>query len=330
MKYILVTGGGGFVGSNLVSGLMKRGTHHIVVCDAFGQSEKWRNLIKHHVYEIISPERLFEWLEAHKQHIDMVYHMGSMSSTVEKDIDMILEHNYALSLKLWRWCNAHNVRIIYASAAATYGNGAQGFDDSTDLSYLAALRPMSGYGWSKHLFDVHVATKAARGETTVPQWVGLKFFNLYGPNEYHKGDQKSVISKITMQAIHGGRVNLFRSYNPNYKDGEQKRDVIYVKDAVRVMLWLLDHPGVSGLFNLGTGSASTFNQMANAIFTAMNRKPNIYYVDMPESLVPSYQYFTEAKMSKLIEAGYNEGFMTLEQGITDYVQNHLLKVDPYA
>lgn len=330
MKTILVTGGAGFVGSNLVSALMQRGTHNIVVCDRFGEGDKWHNLSKHPVYEIIEPDHIFEWLEFNRQHIDMVFHMGSISSTVEKNIDLILKHNFSASIKLWRWCNARGIRLVYASASATYGDGIHGFDDSTDLAYLHKLEPMSGYGWSKHLFDVHVATALVRKECTLPQWAGLKFFNMYGPNEYHKGDQQSVITKIALHAIQAGRVNLFRSYDPNYPHGGQKRDVIYVKDVVRVLLWLLDHPKVSGLFNLGTGKASTFNEMANAIFTALNRKPNIHYTDMPESLMQKYQYFTEAKMNKLQAAGYNQGFMTLEDGISDYVQNYLTKDDRYA
>lgn len=329
MKTILVTGGGGFVGSNLVAALIARGTHNIVVCDAFGTSEKWRNLNKHIAHEIIHPDHVFEWMDANHANLEIIYHLGSISSTVEHDIDLILKHNFAASIKMWRWCNARGIRLVYASAAATYGDGAQGFDDSSDLGYLRSLKPMSGYGWSKHLFDVHVATEISRGNVSIPQWVGLKFFNMYGPNEYHKADQQSVITKIALHAVQSGRVNLFRSYNKSYANGEQKRDVIYIQDVVRVMLWFLDNPKASGLYNVGTGKASSFNEMANAIFTAMNRKPNIHYIDMPETLVKKYQYFTEAKVSKLLGVGYNGGFMSLSQGITDFVQNYLLKDDHY-
>lgn len=329
MKTILVTGGAGFLGSNVAAALLARGTHNVVVCDTFGVGDKWRNLSRHPVSEIIHPDQMFDWLEHNRAQVEVVYHLGSVSSTTESDLDLILKHNFATSLKLWRWCNARGVRLIYASASATYGDGAHGFDDTMDLAYLRKLEPMSGYGWSKHLFDVHVANAVARKELALPQWVGLKCFNMYGPNEYHKEDQQSVICKIAQHAIHSGRVNLFRSYDKNYPDGEQKRDVTYIKDAVRVMLWLLDHPNVSGLFNLGTGKASTFNQMANAIFAALGRKPNIHYADMPETLVPKYQYFTEANIGRLRAAGYNEPFMTLEAGIGDYVQHYLLKDDPY-
>ena len=330
MKAILVTGGGGFIGSNLVAALVARGTHHVVVCDSFGNTLKWRNLAKHPVHEIIAPDQIFDWLEFNRSSLDMVYHLGAVSSTVENDIDFILKNNFNLSLKLWRWCNVRGVRLIYTSSSATYGDGAMGFDDSTDLKYIHSLKPMSGYGWSKHLFDVQVVGSVARGEASLPQWVGLKLFNTYGPNEYHKDDQQSVITKVASHAIQAGTVKLFRSYNPNYADGEQRRDVIYVADVVRVLLWFLEYPGVSGLFNLGTGEACSFNQMARAIFAAIGTAPRVSYTDMPESLVPIYQYITQANMQKLRAVGYTEPFTTPEVGIREYIQKYLTKKsDPY-
>jgi len=329
MKTILVTGGGGFIGSNLVAALLERGTHNIVVCDWFGNNDKWRNLSKHYVFEIISPEHMFEWMEINRQHIEIIYHLGSISSTLEKDMDLLLQNNFMLSLKIWRWCNARQVRLAYASSSATYGDGSNGFEDSTDLTYLHKLKPMRGYGWSKQLFDIHVATMVAGGECAAPQWVGLKFFNNYGPNEYHKEEQRSVIAKIAPQAIQGAAVRLFRSYNPKYADGEQLRDVIYVKDAVRVMLWCLDNPKISGLFNVGTGKARSFNDMANAIFAAIGREPKLHYTDMPQELIANYQYFTESNISKLRAAGYAQPFTSLEDGIKDFVQGYLLKDDQY-
>lgn len=329
MKNILITGGGGFIGSHLVSQLLLRRTHNIIVCDTFGSDDKWRNLGRHPVHEIITPDAMMGWLDSHRQTLEVVYHLGSISSTTEKNIDLILSQNFNFSVKLWNWCNEHQMRLIYASAAATYGDGSQGFEDSMELDYLMKLRPLSGYGWSKHLFDVHVARAMAQGAVKLPQWAGLKFFNTYGPNEYHKGEQQSVITKIAAHAIQAGRVNLFRSYNKQYRDGEQQRDVIYVKDIAKVLIWLLDNPQVSGLFNIGTGTPSTFNQMAEAIFAALGRKTNIHYVDMPPSLAAHYQYYTQANMSRLLEAGYNGGFMSLQDGIRDYVQNYLLKDDRY-
>ncbi len=330
MKTILVTGGAGFIGSNLVAALVARGTHHIVVCDTFGTDDKWRNLAKHPVFEIIPPEQVFDWLEFNRSQVELVFHLGSLSSTTERNIDLILKHNFTLSLKLWRWCNVRGVRMIYTSSAATYGKGEHGFDDSTDIAYMRSLMPLSGYGWSKHMFDLHVVQAVARGEASIPQWVGLKTFNTYGPNEYHKGDQQSVITKVAAHAIQAGTVKLFRSYNPQYADGEQKRDVIYIKDVVRVLLWCMDYPRITGLFNLGTGQASTFNQMARAIFSALGSTPRISYSDMPEDLVPKYQYFTQANMQKLRNVGFTEEFTPLETGIKDYVRNYLMKKDdPY-
>jgi ADP-L-glycero-D-manno-heptose 6-epimerase len=329
MKTILVTGGGGFIGSNLVAALLKRGTHNIVVCDEFGVGDKWRNLSKHPAHEIIPPEEAFDWLDANSTNLEMIYHLGSLSSTTEDRIDIILRNNFTLSLKLWRWCNAHAVRFVYASAAATYGNGEVNFDDSIELSYLRSLAPLSGYGWSKHLFDTHVATAVARKQVTIPQWVGFKIFNAYGPNEYHKENQRSVISQIAPHAIEHSSIKLFRSYNSKYPDGGQQRDMIYVKDVVQVLLWCLDKPEISGLFNLGSGKASSFNEMAKAIFAALGHDARISYIEMPNGLVKKYQYFTQAKMDRLRAAGCDVPFTSLQDGVKDYVQNYLLKDDPY-
>lgn len=329
MKTILVTGGAGFIGSNLAAALSKRSDCNVVVCDRFGADDKWRNLKNHTVWDIVHPDQLEEWLAANRAQLELVFHLGAISSTTERDIDLILDTNLSLSLMLWRWCNKNEVRFIYTSSAATYGAGENGFDDDISLGYLNNLKPLSGYGWSKHLFDCHVAKCRERGDIRVPQWAALKVFNTYGPNEYHKDNQKSVISQIAPHALHGGSVRLFRSYNPRYPDGGQMRDVIYVKDCVEVMLWLLDHPNVSGMYNLGTGQARSFNDMARAIFTALGRQPNIHYMDMPETLIHHYQYFTEAKMDRLRAAGYSAPFTSVEDGTRDYVLNYLAKEDPY-
>lgn len=329
MKTILVTGGGGFIGSNIVAGLCDRGTHHVVVCDSFGSDDKWRNLVNHPVWEIIPPESLFTWLEENNDTLDAIIHVGGISSTTEKDIDLILKNNFELSVGLWRWCNQNEVRLIYTSSAATYGGGEHGFDDNISLDYLRKLKPLSGYGWSKHLFDLHVAKSIAQQDYRLPQWVGLKVFNTYGPNEYHKEAQRSVICQISQQASNAGTVRLFRSYNSQYPDGGQMRDMIYVKDITRVVLWLLDHPNVSGLFNLGTGKPRTFMDMAKAAFAALDHAPKISFIDMPETLVHKYQYYTEAKMERLRAAGFADAFTTVEEGIRDYMLNYLTKEDPY-
>lgn len=329
MQRILITGGAGFIGSNIANDIANRGERRAVVCDMFGTSEKWRNLCKHPIYEIIEPEELFYWLESNADKLDAIIHMGAISSTTEKDVDMILENNFSYSKQLWNWCTNNEKPFIYASSAATYGDGGEGFDDDISEDYLNKLRPLNAYGWSKQLFDHFVSSSVRRGDKTPPQWAGLKFFNVYGPNEYHKDSQQSVASQIFPHAQAGLAVKLFKSYNDAYPDGGQKRDFIYVKDCVKVMNWLINNPSVSGLFNLGTGEARSFEDMARAIFAALDKEPNISYIDMPEEIVDKYQYFTEAKMKRLRDAGYQEPFTSLEDGIKDYVQHYLSKDDKY-
>jgi ADP-L-glycero-D-manno-heptose 6-epimerase len=329
MKKILVTGGAGFIGSVVAGHLAATGSYHVVVVDHFGSTEKWRNLAKHRLFEIISPGETFYWLESNKEKLEAVIHMGAVSSTTETNVDLILETNFSLSKSLWTWCADARKRFIYASSAATYGGGEFGFEDNLDMDYLATLLPMNAYGWSKQLFDQFVSLTIANNGKTPPQWVGLKFFNVYGPNEYHKGDQKSVACTIFPHAKHGRPVHLFKSYNAKYKDGEQLRDFVYVKDCVSVIKWLLQNQQVVGLFNLGTGKARTFKDLATAVFTALGKPPAIAYYEMPDHIRPKYQYFTEAKMDKLKAAGYTKPMTSLEDGIKDYVQNYLAKEDPY-
>jgi len=329
MQMVVVTGGAGPIGSNLVAELNKRGTHKVVVCDRFGNNEKWRNLQAHPVHELVVPEKLIAWLDANKNLVDVIFHLGAVSTTTETDVDLLVDSNVNTSLRLWRWSIINGKRFIYASSSYTYGDGDEGFDDNSSLDYLRKLRPLNAYGWSKHLFNWHVASSVARHEPSPPQCAGLKFFNLYGPNEYHKDSQRSVVCQIAQHAIQGGMVKLLKSYNKQYTDGGQMSDFVHVKDAVKVMLWLLDHPKISGIYNVGTGKARTFEDLANAIFAAINRPPHIHYVDMPEHLLQKYQYFTEAKMERLPGAGYTEPFFSLEDGVKDYVQNYLVKDDPY-
>ncbi len=326
---ILVTGGAGFIGSNLVAGLQERGETELVVSDRLRKGGKWLNLRKRELAYVVHPERLDDWLAAHGDDVRAVFHMGAISSTTETDADLVVENNFRLSMSLWRWCAERGVPFIYASSAATYGDGSEGFSDDADPEHLATLRPLNPYGWSKHLFDRRVARIVEEGGPTPPQWAGLKFFNVYGPNEHHKGEMRSVVTKNWEVAAAGEPVKLFKSYHPEYPDGGQKRDFVYVKDCVDVMLWLLDHPEVSGLFNLGTGEARTWDDLIAALFRAFGHEPRIEYIEMPDHLRGKYQYFTEAEMAKLRAAGYDAPFRSVEEGVRDYVQSHLATDDPY-
>ena len=327
---LLVTGGAGFIGSNLVAGLEARGVRDIVVCDRFGGDDKWRNLAKRELADVIPPEELFDFLEARGGEIDAVFHLGAISSTTETDVDLIIENNVRLSLELWEWCAVNAVRLIYASSAATYGDGTNGFDDDFSAGALARLKPMNPYGWSKHVVDRRFVRLAASNAPRPPQWAGLKFFNVYGPNEYHKDGQISVVLKNFREIADGGRAVLFRSHRPDYADGGQVRDFIWVGDCVDVMLWLLDNPDVSGIFNVGTGKARSFADLSAAVFKAMRLPEDIAYVDMPPAIRDSYQYFTQAETGRLRAAGYTTPFTELEAGVARYVRNHLANADPYV
>ena len=328
---IIVTGGAGFIGSNIVKGLEDQGYTDIVVCDVLGNDDKWRNLAKRELRDIVRPDNLFEYLTKHRGRIEAIIHMGAISSTTETDADLIIETNFVLSRKLWRWCADYRVRFIYASSAATYGDGAQGFDDFQDTENLAKLQPLNAYGWSKHVFDRRNARLLANKDTegTPPQWAGLKFFNVYGPNEYHKGNQMSVICTMYPQIANGAAAKLFKSHNPDYEHGGQLRDFVYVDDCVNVILWLLENKDVSGLYNIGTGKARSFADLAKAGFTAINKDSKINFIDMPESLQPKYQYYTQANMDKLRKAGYSKPFTELEDGVKDFVERYLCRDDAY-
>ncbi|HVI53276.1 MAG TPA: ADP-glyceromanno-heptose 6-epimerase [Candidatus Sulfotelmatobacter sp.] len=325
----VVTGGAGFIGSNLLAALEKRGLGPLVVCDRLGDGDKWRNISKRELSDIVHPEQIFDFLEANKKRITCLFHMGAISATTETNADLITANNFNLTTALFAWCTHNNVRIIYASSAATYGDGEHGFDDELSVNALARLQPLNAYGWSKHLFDRRVARKIAENKPLPPQWAGLKFFNVYGPNEYHKGGQQSVVAHIFPHAAQGASATLFKSHNPDYPDGGQKRDFVWVGDVVDVMLWLLDNPKVSGLFNLGTGQARTFKDLAAAVYHALGKEPRIKYVDTPVNIRDKYQYFTEANMDRLRAAGYGKPFTSLEDGVTAYVQKHLTAEDKY-
>jgi ADP-L-glycero-D-manno-heptose 6-epimerase len=331
MGMIVVTGGAGFIGSNLLAALDRRGGHDLVCVDRLGSGDhKWRNIAKRELADIVAPERLFDFLNANARSVEAVFHLGAISTTTETNVDLIVQENFRSSLALWMWCARHETRLIYASSAATYGDGAAGFDDDASTAGLAKLRPLNPYGWSKHVFDRRVARLLAGEAARPPQHVGLKFFNVYGPNEYHKGSQRSVVHHLYPRAVAGEPARLFKSHNPAYPDGGQMRDFVWVGDAVSVMMWLLDHPAVNGLFNLGTGKARSFADLARALYGACGRNLDIDYVETPEAIRDKYQYFTEARMERLRAAGYELPMTSLEDGIGKYVREHLATTDPYV
>jgi ADP-L-glycero-D-manno-heptose 6-epimerase len=325
---ILVTGGAGFIGSNLQAALVRRG-HETVVVDRLRQGAKWRNLAKHPPSRIIPPADIDAFLESHPP-VEMVYHLGAISDTTASDGDAVWETNVELSRTVWHWCTNHGVRLVYASSAATYGDGTAGFDDDYTPAALQRLRPLNLYGWTKHAFDLRVARVMAERRPHPPQWVGLKFFNVYGPNEYHKGRMISVI-KVKHDEVAGGEpARLFRSTEAGLADGEQKRDFIWVGDVIDTLLWLMDTPGVNGLFNLGTGQARSYLDLAHAVCDAAGVPRTIEFIDMPEALRDQYQSFTQAEMGSLRIAGYAGQFTPLEEGVRRYIQDYLTQPDPYA
>ncbi|HZP76243.1 MAG TPA: ADP-glyceromanno-heptose 6-epimerase [Pseudolabrys sp.] len=324
---LLVTGGAGFIGSNVVASLNEAGRSDIAISDWLGSEGKWRNLAKRQVADMVAPADLGRWLEERK--LEAVIHMGAISDTTASDGDAVMENNFRLSLRLLDWCTATRTPFIYASSAATYGDGEAGFADDWSPAGLRRLRPMNLYGWSKHLFDVALVERRSRKQPLPPQWAGLKFFNVYGPNEYHKGAMASVLSKVFDLAKAGEPVRLFKSHRAGIEDGDQRRDFIYVDDAVSVVRWLLDTPKVSGIFNVGTGEARSFRDMISAMFTALGRTPKIEYIGMPEAIRDSYQYFTQSEVENLRRAGYNTGFTPLEEAVRRYVTQFLDRDDRY-
>ena len=325
---ILVTGGAGFIGSLLQGALLQRG-HETVVADRLGSKEKWRNLAKHPPSRIVHPSDLDAFLRRLPP-IEMVFHLGAVSDTTATDGDQTWAVNVELSRRLWEWCAERGVRFVYASSAATYGNGKQGFDDDPSPRALERLRPLNLYGWSKHAFDLLVARSLAPSRDRPPQWAGLKFFNVYGPNEYHKGHMVSVIKVKHDEIAGGGPARLFRSDVPDLADGAQRRDFIWSGDVVDVLLWLLDSPAVNGLFNLGTGSARTYLDMAHAVCDAAGVERRVEFIDMPERLRGQYQSYTQAPMERLRAAGYTTPFTTLEDGVSRYIRTYLATGDLHA
>ena len=316
---IVVTGGAGFIGSAIVWRLNQLGENKIIIVDELGKDDKWKNLVSLKYDDFIHKDDFISMILNQEFSFDItaILHMGANSSTTEKDADHLFSNNYLYTKELAKYCLEKNIRFVYASSAATYGNGSLGFDD--DENKLETLRPLNMYGYSKQLFDLWAKRNGAFDKI-----VGLKYFNVYGPNEYHKGDMRSVVHKAFGQIRDTGKVKLFKSMNSEYKDGEQLRDFIYIKDAVEMTLFFLKKTNINGLFNLGTGKSRTWNDLVTSIFKAMNLPVNIEYIDLPEHLREKYQYFTEANMQKINNAGYNTTVTSLEDGVTDYVKNYLL------
>lgn len=317
MSTYIVTGGAGFIGSNIVAGLNARGEDDILVVDLLGKDEKWKNLVglRYADYWEADAFRLALQQDA-LQPVTAVFHMGACSATTEKDASYLADNNYRYTRELCEWCHRNGVRFVYASSGATYGDGSLGYSD--DDAVTPSLRPLNMYGYSKHMFDLWAMRRGLLRDI-----VGLKFFNVYGPREDHKGDMRSVVHKAYGQIVQEGVVQLFKSYHPAYKDGEQVRDFVYVKDVVDVCLWFAENRSANGLFNVGTGVCRTWLDLARAVFAAMGREPRIEFIEMPESLRGKYQYRTEADISKLRRAGYRAPMTPLEAGVRDYVQTWL-------
>ena len=317
---LIVTGGAGFIGSALIAALNSRSVTDILVVDQLGSDEKWKNLRNLSFADYVEKDDFLEMAVKNKisPPIEAVFHLGACTSTTETDASYLVKNNYEYTKLLAQWTTDSNIRFIYASSAATYGDGSAGFSD--DEEKIDELRPQNMYGYSKQLFDLW-----ARRASLLKKIVGLKYFNVFGPNEYHKADMRSFVPKAFEKINAAGKVRLFKSYKPEFKNGKQMRDFIYVKDAVDMTLFFLDNPEIGGLFNIGTSKARTWNDLVTAVFAAMGKEPNIEYIEMPDSIRNQYQYFTQADITKLKQAGYNKKTTSLEDAVKDYIQNYLQK-----
>lgn len=316
---IVITGAAGFIGSCLVQFLNEQGLDQLILVDEFDSTEKSPNLTQKKFKDKIHRDQFENWLKAHGQKLDVIFHIGARTDTTEQSEAIFDRLNLHYTQMIWQHCSRFSIPLIYASSAATYGSGDQGYDDNHEV--VEQLQPLNPYGRSKNDFDKW----ALQQEQQPPFWAGLKFFNVYGPNEYHKGRMASVIFHTSRQIKASGQMRLFRSHRPDYADGQQSRDFIYVKDVIKVCYWLYREQPASGLYNLGTGKARSFHDLATLTFKAMDLEPNISFIDTPEDIRDTYQYFTEANMDKLRVVGYTDTFYSLEDGIDDYVRNYLVE-----
>lgn len=319
----LVTGGAGFIGSNIAHRLSQQG-HDVIICDWLGADNiKWKNLIGIATERFIAPEDLLSTLPELSGKIEAIIHMGAISATTETDGDLVVRSNFELSRSLWNWCAAESIPFVYASSAATYGDGELGFEDGNLRENTTRLRPLNLYGWSKQAFDVWALSQIGKGRVAPPQWAGLRFFNVYGPRESHKGSMMSIVCRNYAACAAGQPVKLFKSHKPDVEDGEQLRDFIHVEDCVNVVDFLLENRDRSGIFNVGTGQARSFRDLIAATYRACGHVENIEYVPMPEELRNRYQYFTQADVSHLRDVGYDRPFLPLEEGVKKYVEAYL-------
>jgi ADP-L-glycero-D-manno-heptose 6-epimerase len=323
---ILVTGGAGFIGSNLVGRLLTDG-HDVVVVDSIENEVKSRNLALFRDLEVAAPRDLGDILARRADDVRLVYHLGAITSTFETDVELLTETNVRLSQRLWRWCHEHDVPLVYASSAATYGDGEWGFRDDDSVDALGRLRPLNAYAQSKHAFDQWAARQALEGMAP-PSWHGLKYFNVYGPNEGHKGPMRSLVAKAYPKAARGEPVALFRSHRPGYENGGQKRDFVYVRDCVEATLWIAERRPKNGIYNVGTGRAQSWLDLIHALFAALGKEPLIEWEDIPAEIRDRYQYFTEADISKLRGVGFHRPFWPVEDGVRDYVHRYLMQNPP--
>ena len=324
---IVVTGAAGFIGSNVVAALNERGRDDLVLCDRVGQDLRWQNLRKRTFRDLVPPDQLLPHLS--RQRPEAIVHLGANSSTTTRDADEIMRVNFRFTLDLIDFCAREGVKLVYASSAATYGDGENGFVDDGSLAALKKLRPLNLYGWSKHLIDKIVAERREKGLPLPPKCIGLKYFNVYGQNEYHKGSMVSVVGKNYARAASGEAVELFKSHRGGYDDGEQSRDFIYVDDAVAVTLWMIENGPAHGVFNVGVGVAASFRALVEALFAAIKREPNIRFAPMPEALRDRYQYYSRASLANLRAAGYTGRFTPVSEGVARYVE-YLRSADPYC